>query len=101
MIDSPRMGQPVEATLWVLKYRHLKPKPEDGSEPADGERFVFGDVNVLTADPSGSDLFAVARDAVMGVGKPAQDFSIVYAQRLCDSVKGLAIVTAEASKASN
>lgn len=110
------IGQPVQATLWEVHYRHLSADDErdDPDEPhvkvritnpfvaqiaaqAAAERavpsqFVNGRCFVLTADPTGSDLYAVVSRAVLGAGEPSHDFSIMQATRVCDAVKGSAVL---------
>jgi hypothetical protein len=114
------IGTTVQATLWQVEYRYLsaaKEKPEEprgrvkaqgvenpialmmaaqiaAAEAAEARNpYMTGRAFVLTADPSGADLVAVARTAVLGYGEPAHDFSLISAQRVADSVKGLAIVS--------
>lgn len=110
---TPALGTQVQATLWQVEYRHLSAKAEKPEEqrarvtPPENsivamlaanaalERanpWVHGRAFVLTADPSGADLLAVARSAVLGAGEPTHDFSLISVQRVADSVKGLALV---------
>jgi len=99
------IGTPVEATLWRVEFRYRRPQ----SEPLPRVReellgfrasiaaeaalpFVTELRYVLTADPAGADLYETARRAVFGTGEAPADFAIMTAQRIGDSVKGLALV---------
>jgi hypothetical protein len=81
------IGTRAEATLWRVEYRMLCPKHEGA--PAQEQHFKGGTIYVMTANPMGEDVHAVAREAVLGSGAPPQDFSIIAVQRFADAVKGL------------
>jgi hypothetical protein len=82
------VGTKVTATLWVVFFRHRDPD----AAPDAPDPYKAGHLHLLTADPSGRDLFEVAEAAVLnGRARPELEFSIVKAERACE-VKGTGVV---------
>lgn len=87
------IGTPVRATLWYVVWQH------DALDAKQGEatKLVSGESYVATADPSGSDLFEIARGAVLnGKASGGHGFTIVVSKRLAE-VKGTAITAGGAN----
>lgn len=88
-------GRAISATIWQVSFRHLNTTPQslivhpfEQQKPA--EKYCFGSVIVATSDPSGEDLFTVARTAVLGAKANADsEFTLIQVQRVAD-VKGTA-----------
>lgn len=88
------IGAKVSATLWAVHYRFRNEKPSrivglDG-KPKEPEPYKGGELNVLTADPTGRDLCEVAELAVRGKLSDCE-FSLLHVHRICD-LTGLARV---------
>jgi hypothetical protein len=83
------IGTAVEVALWRVTYRYKNPEL---AEKPDAQPWVgIDDVMVVTADPSGADLFDVVRSNVeRGLGKPAELFSVVHSARMGAGIRGLA-----------
>lgn len=96
------IGTRVSCTVWHVHYRYLNQQPErrvlypGERAPEQPKKFVAGELVVVTADPTGSDLCDVARLAVLGAaGNAAHEFSLTHVHRVADA-RGLASVQGEA-----
>lgn len=93
------IGRRIECTLWHVHYKHRNVDPpliqlSGRDKPPE---HIEGQVNLLTADPTGSDLCEVAAMIVLGSKRtPKHEFGITHAQRL-DDLRGLAMLAGEES----
>lgn len=87
------IGTPVSATLWIVHYRFRNvDAPLVQLASSKPPEHVAGELKVLTADPTGSDLCDVAAREVLGVKlRPEHEFRLEHVHRVCD-VCGLALV---------
>jgi hypothetical protein len=96
-----KIGTPVTATLWSVKYRYENidpPKVILAGDERSQAKHVGGELNLLTADPTGADLCEVAASVVLGAKlRPEHAFTLEHVHR-CADLKGLALVEAEGRK---
>ncbi|HEU4619204.1 MAG TPA: hypothetical protein VFV10_14285 [Gammaproteobacteria bacterium] len=97
------IGRRVQCTLWQVEYRYLdaayQPRPEPSSpqermliaQAGPDVPYRHGTLFVVTADPSGTDLVTIAERAVRDAGAATmQDFALISARRVADTLRGLA-----------
>lgn len=95
------IGTRVKGTFWQVQYRHRNLAPPSvivrpGAATEEHEPYVTGNLALVTADPTGEDVRAVAESIVLrGKASPGHEFTLLQAQRLTD-FEGLAIVESEA-----
>lgn len=87
------IGSRVSCTIWHVHYRHKNVEPPlvrlTNNDPPP---HIEGHLNVVTADPTGSDLCEVAAMVILGAKRSARyEFQIREAKHL-DDVQGLALV---------
>ena len=83
------IGTPVECTIWKVTWRHKRVDVDDPSATSSGEGFM------VTADPSGEDICAVARSvakATTAQGRDPELFVIEHAVRVQGGTRGTASV---------
>lgn len=82
------IGTPIRGTLFYVEwsYRTLTGAADSPESMKRGEQYV------VSADPSGGDLYEVTRTAVLGSDPrtEARDFSLVHSKRCCE-IRGRAI----------
>lgn len=103
-----RHGSPVQGSLWSVKYRCAKLKGQQSradelgtsaliqrmlQQVPEEPKWHTGVGFVITADPSGSDLFEVARVAIQQMlGEEFDEFTILEIAKVADSIRGHASV---------
>lgn len=106
-------GRPVQGSLWSVKYRCAKLKGQQTREEELGSAALMrrmlaqvpeepkwhtGVGFVITADPSGSDLFEVARTAIqLMLGEELDEFTIIEVAKVADVIRGHASVAGDVS----
>ncbi len=83
------IGTPIKATLWQVTYRY---RPEDRPED-----LVAATILLTTADPSGANVYEVARRVVMKEAPRCTAFEMIGAARQAE-LFGLANVESGASQ---
>lgn len=88
------IGTPVSGTLFYIEWTHVRDvEGVIGSDPPATNGMGY----VITADPSGSDVYDVAKAAVLnGKAKPEHQFALTHSKRLVE-IKGRAIVASGGS----
>lgn len=93
--DSVLLGTPVTVTVFVVDYQYIKPqrKHKLPKTAKVEEEKVQNRLIVTSGDPSGRDVFEIAKRCVLGA-KPYEgsDFRVLMQQRMVDAM-GLAMVT--------
>lgn len=87
------IGTAIRGTLFFVEwtYSTLTGAADSPEASKRGEQYV------VTADPSGADLYEVARAAVLnGKAKPEHGFAITHSKRCCE-IRGRAIVAGGAN----
>jgi hypothetical protein len=85
------IGHAVECTIWKVTWRHKRVGVPDPSATMQGEAFM------VTADPSGEDLCAVARSvakATTAEGRDPELFVLEHVVRVQGGTRGTASVAA-------
>lgn len=83
------IGTPVECTIWKVGFRHKRIDADDPLATINGEAFL------VTADPSGEDLCAVARlvaKRTTAEGKEPELFVVDHAVRIQGGTRGTATI---------
>jgi len=82
----------ISGTAWSVHFRHkaIEPKPD---EPYGG-----GSICIVTADPTGRDIFETARREVLAQRPGVQEFTIMRVERATE-VFGVASVAPSAVEA--
>jgi hypothetical protein len=71
------IGTKATGTMWLVRFRHRPVEPK-----ADGEPYVHGETNIVSADPTGRDVYELARDAALGAkSRPELEFSLMAVHR--------------------
>lgn len=95
--DTPLIGTPVSLTVFVVDYVYTKPPrkaklPKSAGKAKDSEK-VANTVVVTTGDPTGQDIFLIAKRLVLGPNPYEEsDFKLLKVQRAFEAA-GLAQVT--------
>lgn len=82
------IGTPIKATLWQITFRHRAAEESDD--------YVGGNQLLVTADPSGADVYEVAKRVVLKGAQNNLGFEVIHVARQAE-VSGLALVAEEAT----
>ncbi len=87
------IGTSIRGTLFYIEFAHRTLTGAAGTEQA----VKRGEQYVVSADPSGADLYEVAQAAVLnGSARPEHEFTLVHVKRCCE-IKGRAIAAGGAN----
>jgi hypothetical protein len=87
---SRTSGTPVSGALWVVYFHH---QPLEAQE---GAGVVSGHCHVITADPTGRELYEVSEQAVLGdKARPELEFTIDRVERGHALIRGTAQLAEE------
>lgn len=93
------IGTPVRGTLWYVEFEHrvVPVVPLTPEEQAAAPKTVTGHLHLLNADPSGADVYEVAKATVLnGKARDEHEFAVTHTKRLVE-VRGRAIAAGGAN----